>query len=52
MLSWIFNTWNNETGENVPHLEITQVVLVDYNIFNNDYQQDSIVLYTFWFWYF
>ena len=30
----------------MPHLEITEVVLVDCNIFN-DYQQDSIVLYTF-----
>ena len=37
----------NENGENVPHLEITEVVLVHCNIFNNDYQQDSRVLYTF-----
>ena len=29
--------------ENVPHLEITEVVLVHCNIVNNDYQQDSIV---------
>ena len=34
-------------GENVPHLEVTEVVLVHCNIFNNDYQQDSRVLYTF-----
>ena len=34
-------------SENVPHLEIAEVVLVHYNIFNNDYQQDSRVLYTF-----
>ena len=27
-------------GENVPHLEITEVVLVHCNIVNNDYQQD------------
>ena len=33
--------------ENVPHLEIKEVVLVHYNIVNNDYQQDSRVLYTF-----
>ena len=33
--------------ENVPHLEITEVVLVHCNIINNDYQQDSRVLYTF-----
>ena len=38
---------NNENGENAPHLEITEVVLVHYNIFNNYYKQDSIVLYTF-----
>ena len=29
------------------HLEITEVVLVHCNIVNNDYQQDSRVLYTF-----
>ena len=34
-------------GENVPHLEITEVVLIYCNIVNNDYQQDSRVLYTF-----
>ena len=33
--------------KNVPHLEITEVVLVHFNIVNNDYQQDSRVLYTF-----
>ena len=33
--------------ENAPHLEITEVVLVNCNIVNNDYQQDSRVLYTF-----
>ena len=26
--------------ENVPHLEIKKIVLVDCNIVNNDYQQD------------
>ena len=31
----------------MPHLEITEVVLVDYDIVNNDHQQDSRVLYTF-----
>ena len=30
----------DEKRENVPHLEITEVVLVHYNIVNNDYQQD------------
>ena len=37
----------NENGKNVPHLEITEVVLVHCNIVNNDYQQDSRVLYIF-----
>ena len=37
----------DKNGENVPHLEITEVVLVHYNIANNDYQQDSRVLYMF-----
>ena len=37
----------NKNGENVSHLEITEVVLVHCNIVNNDYQQDSRVLYTF-----
>ena len=36
-----------KNGENVPHLEITEVVLVHCNIVSNDYQQDSRVLYTF-----
>ena len=31
----------------MPHLEIMEVLLVHCNILNNDYQQDSIVLYTF-----
>ena len=37
----------DKSGENVPHLEITEVVLVHCNIVNNDYQQDSRVLHTF-----
>ena len=36
-----------KNGENVLHLEIAEVVLVHCNIVNNDYQQDSRVLYTF-----
>ena len=36
----------DKNGENVPHLEITEVVLVHCNIINNDYQQDSRVFYT------
>ena len=35
----------NRNGENVPHLGITEAVLVHCNI--NDYQQDSRVLHTF-----
>ena len=37
----------DKNGENVPQIEITEVVLVYCNIFNNDYQQDSRVMYTF-----
>ena len=37
----------DENGENVPHLEITERVLIHRNVVNNDYQQDSRVLYTF-----
>ena len=33
--------------ENVPYLEITEFVLVHCNLANNDYQQDSRILYTF-----
>ena len=36
-----------KNGKNVPHLEIIEVVLVHCDIVNNDYQQDSRVLYTF-----
>ena len=46
--------WNSENkitkdrnDENVPYLEIAEVVLVYCNIVNNDYHQDSRVLYTF-----
>ena len=33
----------DKNGENVPHLEIKEVLLVHINIVNNDYQQDSRV---------
>ena len=36
-----------ENDENVPHLEIIEVLLVHCNIVNNDYQQDSRVFYIF-----
>ena len=34
----------DKSGENVPHLEITEVVIVHHNVVNNDYLP---VLYTF-----
>ena len=37
----------DKNSENVPHLEIVELVLVDCNFVNNDYQQDSRTLYTF-----
>ena len=37
----------DKNDENVPHLEITEVALIHCNIVNNDYPQDSRVLYTF-----
>ena len=37
----------DKNDKNVPHLEITEVVLVHCDIVNSDYQQDSRVLYMF-----
>ena len=37
----------DENIENVPYLEITKVVLVQFNIVNSNYQQNSRVLYIF-----
>ena len=37
----------DKNGENLSHVEITEVVLVHFNIVNNDYQQDARVLYIF-----
>ena len=37
----------DKNGENVPHLEIVELVLVHWNPVNNYYQQDSRILYTF-----
>ena len=37
----------DKNGENMPHLEIAEVVLVHCNIVNNDYQQEPTVLYIF-----
>ena len=35
----------DKNGENVPDLEITEVVLIHCNVVNNDCQQGSRVLY-------
>ena len=37
----------DKNGDFLPHLEFTEVVLVHCNTVNNNYQQDSRVLYTF-----
>ena len=37
----------NKNGENVPHLLLTELVLVHCHFVNSDYQQDSRVLYIF-----
>ena len=37
----------DENVENVPHLGITEVVLIHCNIVNNNYEHDLRVLYTF-----
>ena len=37
----------DKNGKNVPHLELVELVLVHCNLVNNDYQQDSRILYTF-----
>ena len=34
-------------GENVPHLEVAELVLIHCNIVDNSYQQNSRILYTF-----
>ena len=56
----IKNAWNHEIiwqhkkiidkmkdGKNVPSLEVVEIVLVQCNLVNNQYQQKSEVLYTF-----
>ena len=37
----------DKNGENVPHLEIVELVLVHCSLVNNDCQQDSRILFTF-----
>ena len=45
------NTENKMTkdknSENVPHLEVVELVLVHCNLVKNNYQQNSRILYTF-----
>ena len=41
------NKDKDKNSEDVPHLEITEEVLVHCNIVNNDYQQDSRVSHAF-----
>ena len=37
----------NKNGENAPHLEVVELVLVHCNLDNNNYQQDSKIFNTF-----
>ena len=37
----------DKNGENVPHLEVAELVSVHCSLVNKDYQQDSRILYTF-----
>ena len=37
----------DKNGENVPRLEVVDLVLLHCNLVNNDYQQDSRILYAF-----
>ena len=37
----------DKNGKNLPHLEVVELVLVHCSLVNNDYQQDSRMLYTF-----
>ena len=37
----------DKNGEDVPYLDIVELVLVHCYFVNNDYQQDSRILYTF-----
>ena len=40
-------TTKDKNGENVPRLEVVELVLVHCNLVNNDRQQDSRILYAF-----
>ena len=41
------NIIEDKNGKNMPHLETDELVLIHCNIFNNNYQQNSRILYTF-----
>ena len=43
----ILGSIKSKNGENIPHLEMTEVILVHCDFVNNDSQQDSRVLYIF-----
>ena len=38
---------NDKNGENVPHLEVAELVFIHCNLVNNDCQQESRILFTF-----
>ena len=40
-------TTKDKNGENIPHLEVVELVLIYCNLVRNDYQHDSRILYTF-----
>ena len=37
----------DKNDENVPHLQIAEFILIHWNLVNNNYQQNSRMLYTF-----
>ena len=37
----------DKNSENLPHSDVVELVSVRCNLVNNDYQQDSRILYTF-----
>ena len=41
------NIIKDENSENVPYLEITEIVLIHCNVVRNSYQQNSRALYTY-----
>ena len=41
------NIKKDKNGENIPYLEITEVILIHCNLANSSYLQNYMVLYTF-----